>query len=148
VEALYRLGANEVIPEEFETSVEIFTRVLTKYLVPKEEIARLLVEVREAGYQMFRNMSSAAARVSVADLHLHLQEVEIAPIFVSTDSPLAGKSLAELDLRRKTGLTLLAIRRDSQLITDLDAETKICPNDELFVIGRPDKVALASVHLV
>jgi hypothetical protein len=50
--------------------------------------------------------------------------VEIAPIFVPSGSPLAGKSLAELDLRNKTGLTLLAIRRDSELMTDLDAQTK------------------------
>jgi CPA2 family monovalent cation:H+ antiporter-2 len=145
--ALHRLGVNEVIPEEFETSVEIFTRVLTKYLVPKDEIARLVAEVRDDGYQMFRNISGAA-RMSVADLHLHLRDVEIAPIYVSSDSPLAGKSLAELDLRNKTGLTLLAIRRDSQVMTDLNAQTKICNNDELFVIGTPDKVALASVHLV
>jgi CPA2 family monovalent cation:H+ antiporter-2 len=73
--------------------------------------------------------------------------VEIAPIFVPAGSPLAGKTLAELDLRNKTGLTLLAIRRDSELLTDLDARTKICQNDELFVIGSPDKVALASIHL-
>jgi hypothetical protein len=33
-------------------------------------------------------------------------------------------------------------------MTDLNAQTKICNNDELFVIGTPDKVALASVHLV
>ena len=145
--ALHRLGVNEVIPEEFETSVEIFTRVLTKYLVPKDEIARLVAEVRDDNYQMFRNISGAA-RMSVADLNLHLRDVEIAPIYVSSDSPLAGKSLAELDLRNKTGLTLLAIRRDSQVMTDLNAQTKICNNDELFVIGTPDKVALASVHLV
>ena len=147
MEALYRLGVNEVIPEEFETSVEIFTRVLTKYLVPKDEIARLVAEVRDDGYQMFRNISGAAS-MSVADLHVHLHDVEIAPIIVPSDSPLAGKSLAELDLRNKTGLTLLAIRRDSQMMTSLDAQTKICHNDELFVIGSPDKVALAAVHLV
>jgi CPA2 family monovalent cation:H+ antiporter-2 len=35
---LYELGANEVIPEEFETSVEIFTRVLVKYLISADEI--------------------------------------------------------------------------------------------------------------
>jgi CPA2 family monovalent cation:H+ antiporter-2 len=35
--ALRELGANEVIAEEYETSVEIFARVLAKYLVPKEE---------------------------------------------------------------------------------------------------------------
>jgi len=32
---LYELGANEVIPEEFETSVEIFTRVWQSILYPK-----------------------------------------------------------------------------------------------------------------
>jgi len=147
MEALYRLGVNEVIPEEFETSVEIFTRVLTKYLVPKDEIARLVAEVRNDNYQMLRNISGAAS-MSVSDLHLHLRDIEIAPIFVMPDSPLVGRSLAELDLRNKTGLTLLAIRRNTQLMTNLDAQTKICHNDELFVIGSPDKVAMASIHLV
>ena len=147
MQALYRLGVNEVIPEEFETSVEIFTRVLTKYLVPKDEIARVVAEVRDDGYQMFRNISGAAS-MSVADLNLHLRDIEIAPIFVPPDSPLVDKSLAEINLRNKTGLTLLAIRRESQLMTNLDAQTKICQNDELFVIGPPDKVALAAVHLM
>jgi CPA2 family monovalent cation:H+ antiporter-2 len=147
MEALYRLGVNEVIPEEFETSVEIFTRVLTKYLVPKDEIARLVADVRNEGYQMFRRISGAAT-MSVADLHLHLREVEIAPVFVPPGSPLTGKTLAELDLRNKTGLTLLAIRRDSELLTNPDSQTKICQNDELFVIGAPDKVAVAAMHLM
>jgi CPA2 family monovalent cation:H+ antiporter-2 len=96
---------------------------------------------------MFRNLSGAA-QLSVADLHLHLQDIEIAPIYVPLDSPLAGQSLAELDLRNRTGLTLLAIRREGKLLTDLDAQTVICPDDELFVIGAPDKVATASMALV
>jgi CPA2 family monovalent cation:H+ antiporter-2 len=145
--ALYRLGVSEVIPEEFETSVEIFTRVLTKYLVPRDEIARLVAEVRDDGYQMLRNISGAAS-MSVADLHLHLRDIEISPIFVPPGSPLSGKTLAELDLRNKTGLSLLAIRRGSELMTHVDAQTKLCENDELFVIGTPDKVASAAVHLV
>ena len=106
----------------------------------------MIAEVRSDSYQMLRNISSAAS-MSVGDLHLHLHDVEIAPIFVSSDSSLVGQSLAELDLRNKTGLTLLAIRRNSELMTNLDAQTKIEQNDELFVIGRPDKVAMASVHL-
>ncbi|MEM7034619.1 MAG: cation:proton antiporter, partial [Chloroflexota bacterium] len=144
-ETLYQLGVNEVIPEEFETSVEIFTRVMTKYLVPKDEIAQLVAEVRDDSYQMLRNFSGAA-RMSLPDLHMHLHDVEIAPIFVPPDSPLSGKSLAELDLRNKTGLTLLVIRRDLALITNLDAQTQICENDELFFMGTPDKVARASIY--
>ena len=36
MEVLQSLGANEVIPEEYETSVEIFSRVLEKYDVPRD----------------------------------------------------------------------------------------------------------------
>lgn len=35
ISANLSMGANEVIPEEFETSIEIFTRVLNKYLIAK-----------------------------------------------------------------------------------------------------------------
>ncbi len=57
VEPLYRLGANMVIPEEYETSVEIFTRVLAEYEIPAEEIDRFADQIREAGYRMFRRPS-------------------------------------------------------------------------------------------
>jgi CPA2 family monovalent cation:H+ antiporter-2 len=146
MEALYKIGADEVIPEEFETSVEIFTRVLTKYLVPRDEIARLLADIRADGYQMFRTISGAAS-MSVADLHLHLRDIEIAPVVVAPDSPLVEKTLAELDLRNKTGLTLLALRRDAQLLTNPNATTKLQPNDELFVIGSPQDIATAFAYL-
>jgi CPA2 family monovalent cation:H+ antiporter-2 len=144
--ALHKLGVNEVIPEEFETSVAIFKRVLTKYLVPADEVAHLVADVREGDYQVFRSVPDGPS-LSVADLHLHLHNMEISPIFVPADSPLADRTLAEIELRQKTGLTLLAILRDEKLITDLDAQTVIQAADELFVIGAPDKVALAVSNL-
>lgn len=52
---MYEAGANEVIPEEFETSVEIFTLVMQKYRIPKEEIEKLIGDVRSDGYQVFRS---------------------------------------------------------------------------------------------
>ena len=88
------------------------------------------------------------ARMSMADLHLHLHDIEIAPIRISSDSPLTGQSLAELDLRNKTGLTLLAIRRNTQLLTNPDSQTKLCLDDELFVIGPPDKIEMVSTQLL
>lgn len=57
VETLYKFGADEVIPEEFETSIEIFTKVLEKYLVPKVEIDNCIAQIRADGYQMFRGYS-------------------------------------------------------------------------------------------
>jgi CPA2 family monovalent cation:H+ antiporter-2 len=58
IKELYKLGANEVIPEEFETSVEIFSRVLTKYEIPPDVIARLRAEARADGYELFYNLDT------------------------------------------------------------------------------------------
>ena len=57
VEPLYKLGVNEVVPEEFETSVEILSRVLRNYLVPQDDIERCIAEVRSEGYEMLRTLS-------------------------------------------------------------------------------------------
>jgi len=72
---LYKLGADEVIPEEFETSEEIFTRVLAKYLIPRDKIEKFVTEVRSGGYEMFRSISNNLA--SFSDLKLQLPDFEI-----------------------------------------------------------------------
>ncbi|MEA1971228.1 MAG: cation:proton antiporter [Thermodesulfobacteriota bacterium] len=136
---LYELGANEVIPEEFETSVEIFTRVLAKYLIPKDEIEKLVAEVRSDGYEMFRSLSKDT--LSFSDLDLQLPDVEISTLRIAEKSPLVGKSLDEIELRKKYGVTVLAVRRESQILSNPDVDMLFYANDVLFVLGPPDKVA-------
>lgn len=136
---LYELGANEVIPEEFETSVEIFTRVLAKYLIPRDEIEALVAEIRSDGYEMFRSLSKVSA--SFYDLNLQLPDVEISTLRVVERSPLVGKSLAEIELRKKYGVTVLAIRRNSQILSNPNVNMPFYANDVLFILGPPDRIA-------
>ncbi len=136
---LYELGADQVIPEEFETSVEIFTRVLAKYLIPRDKIERLVAEVRSDGYEMFRSLARETA--SFADLKLQLPDVEISTLRVAERSALVGKSLVQIELRKKYGVTVLAIRRNSQILSNPSADIQFCVNDVLFVLGPPDRVA-------
>jgi len=136
---LYELGANEVIPEEFETSVEIFTRVLTKYLVPRDEIERLVAEVRADGYEMFRSLSMVAA--SFSDLKPHLHDVDISTFRISQGSPLIGKTLAQIELRGRYGVSVVAIRRDSQILSNPGADTLFQSNDVLFVLGSSKQIS-------
>jgi CPA2 family monovalent cation:H+ antiporter-2 len=136
---LYELGANEVIPEEFETSVEIFTRVLGKYLIPRDEIEKFVSEVRAEGYEMFRSLSRELH--SFSDLRLHLPDFEISTFRIDEGSPLIGKSLAEIELRKKYAVTLLAIRRDSKIFSDIGGETTFRANDILVLLAPPDKIA-------
>jgi CPA2 family monovalent cation:H+ antiporter-2 len=54
LEDLYKAGANDVIPTDFETSVEIFTKVLHHNLVPEDEVRQMTAHLRENGYGVFR----------------------------------------------------------------------------------------------
>ena len=44
-------------------------------------------------------------------------------------------------MRKKYGVTVLAIRRNSQILSNPNVNTPFCVNDVLFVLGLPDKVA-------
>jgi CPA2 family monovalent cation:H+ antiporter-2 len=135
---LYELGANEVIPEEFETSVEIFTRVLIKYLVSPEVIEMFVAEVRSDSYQMFRNLSKENA--TFADLKFALPDVEVSMAWVGEGSALAGKSVADIKLRTEFGITLLAVRRGSEVISNPDSSVVLSDGDILVILGKPQDI--------
>ena len=139
VEPLYRVGANEVIPEEFETSVEIFTRVLMEYLIPHDQIEQFVAEVRADGYKMFRTLPKDASPVS--DLKVHFPDLEISVLWVDPKSPFVGKSLAEIALRGIYEVTVLAVRRNEQILTNPHGELRIEFDDEVYLLGNPEKIA-------
>jgi len=141
IKPLYELGANEVIPEEFETSVEIFSRVLTKYLMPRDEIEKLVAEVRADGYEMLRSLSNMPA--SFSDLKLQLHDVDISSFRISEGSQLIGKTLAQIDLRRLYGISVVAIRRESRILPNPGADTQFQVSDMLFVLGTSEKISEA-----
>ncbi|MDY6863256.1 MAG: cation:proton antiporter [Thermodesulfobacteriota bacterium] len=136
---LYDLGANEVIPEEFETSVEIFTRVLNKYLIPKAEIEKFANEIRLDNYQIFRGFSIDPTYF--CDLKFHIPDIEIITFRVEEGSPVEGKTLANIELRKKYGVTLLAIRRNYRTVPNPHGDMEICPDDVLILMASPERIA-------
>jgi len=48
---------------------------------------------------------------------------------------LTGRTLAEADVRSRTGATVVAVERDGELLTDLDASFEFVDGDELVVAG-------------
>lgn len=137
VEPLYSLGADDVIPEEFETSIEIFSRVLHRYFIPADEIEKHILEVRKSGYEMFRNMQH---RYSFPELK-QLPDIEIETFRISQASQLAGKTLSEARLRTRYGVTVLAIQRGRETITNPDGETQLLANDIIVLIGTKERIA-------
>ena len=135
---LYELGADEVIPEEFETSVEIFTRVLAKYLVPRADIEKLVNEIRADGYQMFRSLSADAIQAS--DDALTLPEIEIAALRVCDQSFAMGKTVREVLFTKRNNLKIIAVQRGSELITEKFLDMTIRLDDIIYVLGKQGEI--------
>jgi CPA2 family monovalent cation:H+ antiporter-2 len=136
------LGADDVIPEEFETAVEIFVRVLARYLVPQDEIARLAAGVRAEGYGMLRGAGPVAG--TLADARRALPGLGVCTLRLAPDSPLAGLSLAEAAVRREHGLTVLAVSRSGEVFANPPASFTLKAGDLAYVLGCPaDLSALA-----
>jgi CPA2 family monovalent cation:H+ antiporter-2 len=142
VEPLHAAGANLVIPEELETSLEIVARVLASYLVPRHDIEGFLAEVRAGGYGMLRTPHGTAP--SMADLQLALSDMEVSTLRVDPGSAVAGRRLDETDLRRLYGITVVAIRRGDDILSNPGGDAVIEPGDALIVLGLSDEVNAAS----
>ena len=138
MDALYGDGANEVIPEEYETSVEIFARLLRKYLLPRDTIDQYISEVRSHGYDMFRRLH--VIHHSPSWLETELAGVEVESFRVRSGSGLQRKRLEDLRLRGETGVTVVAVRRGSQTIANPDGKFVFEEGD--LIIGLGDRQSL------
>jgi CPA2 family monovalent cation:H+ antiporter-2 len=139
---LYGLGADEVIPEEFETSVEIFTRVLKKYLIPTGTIEKFIAEVRADNYQMLRSLSHTSATLS--DLTIDVTDLEISTFRVVPGALVCGRTLAEISLRKNYAVTVVAIERNGKVIANPGADATLEAQDRAIVLGTPEKIADAA----
>ena len=71
-------------------------------------------------------------------------DIDILEITVSEDSPLVGKKLKDIDLRKTLGVTVIAIRRsDGSLDITVSGETQINANDTLILFGKPKNLKIA-----
>src|SRR3989440_5556150 len=87
---LTRLGANVVIPEEFETSIEIFARVVAHYNVPRDEIERLVSEIRASHYQALRPGGGARPRLTLTGTLGAMPQMHVERVVLGEEAPVAG----------------------------------------------------------
>jgi len=138
MEELQELGANEVVPEEFETSLEIFARVLRLYGVPRNVIEREVQTVRDEHYEMFRRLQLPDLQLDALkhfDVHTALETIE-----VEEDARAIGENPTSLNLREETGVTVIAVIRDGVALYTPDPEFRFRPGDTVVLIG--DRQAL------
>jgi CPA2 family monovalent cation:H+ antiporter-2 len=143
MEPLFALGTNEVIPEEFETSIEIFSRVLHRYLVPRDEIERQIREIRRSGYEMFRTIS--AAHGPALGLQRFLSGLSFEVYRVEGASAVAARSLADSRIRELSGASVLAIHRgDGEMVFNPSPDVSLAADDLVLLLGTHEQISAAA----
>ncbi|MEM1177390.1 MAG: cation:proton antiporter [Acidobacteriota bacterium] len=138
IEPLRALGADEVVAEEFESAIEIFTHVLERFHVPRNVIRAQTRVLRGEGYQMLRVPSE---RRQVSTAVLDALEAGTTDVYrLPTDGALAGRTLRDLDLRRHTGATVIAVVRGEESYANPSADQVLEDGDCLVLVGGHSEI--------
>jgi Kef-type K+ transport system, predicted NAD-binding component len=133
---LLDLGADEVIPEEFESSVRIFSCILAKYGLPKDDIHALTGLIRKNGYRIFKKDGTFPSPAGESpDPETMFGDLRISQAAVTEHSPAAGRTLRELDTWNRHGVAVLAVRRGNETITAPPPDLVVSSGDVLLLYG-------------
>ncbi len=145
VDELHQLGANEVVPEEFETSIEIGARTLALYGTPLDQIRARLERVRADRYRAMR--APALTPREAETLAVVFGSVATGSVALPTGSPIVGLSLRELDLTGRTGATILAVLRAGEALANPNPSLVLDPHDAVVFMGSEEQVDTARALL-
>lgn len=136
---LRRLGANVVISEEFESSIEVFNNVLSQYLVPRQDIDAFAAEIRQKNYRMIRRMSyTSSEKFDV--IMAAIPDSSLQAMRLSENSPLCGVALAESGLRQHYGITVVGLMRKGTIMAPVDPKLVFEPDDITYLFAKKDKL--------
>lgn len=138
LEVLQELGADEIVAEEFETSLEVLSLALRLFGKSNAAIERIVETYRSDAYRPLRGGLRSSEQQQI--MRALIPEFEFETHQLTENSAAVGKSLRELDLRARTGATLLGVRRDLALTAVPTPDFQFQANDELILAGSPRQV--------
>ena len=145
VEELRGIGADEVIPEEFETSVEIFAKVLAHYSVPRNVIMDHIEDIRKDGYEMLRSREYPAKRIT--ERHDIMSAIETEAYLIKVNSRLAERSLSDVALRSNTGATVITLQRGKEIFQNPSPFLAMQEGDIVLLMGTKEQINKAMEYL-
>lgn len=145
VEPLQRLGANNVIAEELESSMEVFSRVLQNYLVPQQDIDAFSARIRRENYAMVRSMAFGSE--VLGSLIKQMPDVSVQALRLEAQSPLVGQSLLQSALRQNFGLTVVAVSRDGDTQPTPSPHFVFAEQDIVYIFGDTEHIHAMTAHL-
>lgn len=135
MEQLYALGADQVLPEKLELAIDMFNRVLVKRLYPNRDINRMISHIRNIHLGEMTEKDTLN-KISFLD---ELSNLTISTFRIDDCAKVCNKTIGELELRKRTGATIVAIKREHELVEQPTADTELHTNDLVYVLGNPEQ---------
>src|ERR671916_900277 len=139
LEDLSRLGVYEAVQPELEAGLELGRQALAHLGIGAAEIQRFSDQVRQELYAPITDRSTSGELLS--RLRRASEMIETDWIELPEDSPLAGKTIGDIEVRTRTGASIVAIVREESVIANPGPEVAIAPDDTIGVLGTPDQRA-------
>jgi CPA2 family monovalent cation:H+ antiporter-2 len=140
IEDLLALGADDVIPEEFETSIQIFSRVLKMFHIPNSIILAQGNIIRNKSYGVFRDIRYT--QEAFDQIGQILAQGTIETYYVAAGNAIIGKSIKEINLKAQSGAMIINIIRNNQTITNPPSEFILEAADQLILFGSHSAIDL------
>jgi CPA2 family monovalent cation:H+ antiporter-2 len=104
-------------------------------------IERQIGEIRRQGYEMLR--SSSLPMIHLSEIADALDGTATETIYLTTESPALGKTLAKLNLRNQTGVTVVAAVRAGATEINPGGDFKLQADDVLVLLGDAENINVA-----
>lgn len=146
IDDLYALGAERVISEDFETSIEIAAQVLKKMDVPDNVVTGQIATLRAGRYGMLRSLPTD--NETLDDLAKFLQTTATRTHYLAKESEACGKTIAVVNLRAESGVTIIAVVRNGKPTTNPPADFELGAGDVLVLVGSHQQLDVADKLLI
>jgi CPA2 family monovalent cation:H+ antiporter-2 len=137
VDRLQLAGANVVVAEELEGTIDLVSETLRIFGIAEGAIERFTGELRDEGYEMLRAPAALALDPWLTEL---LERVSTEWLEVP-ESFEGEASLADLEFRARTGASILAVDRGGTTSANPPPSFAIRAGDRLLVFGGSETVA-------
>src|SRR5215210_2668460 len=139
LEEFGRLGVYEAVQPEFEAGLELGRQVLSHLGVGAEEIQHFSDRVRRELYAPITDRFADEDLLS--QLRRTSRMIETDWIRLPGGSATVGKTIGELEVRGKTGASVVAVVREGEVLPNPGPEVILEADDVVGVLGTPDQQA-------
>ncbi|MDX1648889.1 MAG: cation:proton antiporter, partial [Myxococcota bacterium] len=134
VDQLHECGANVVVADELEATIDLVSRMLRLFGIPEGAVDRFAGELRDEAYELLRAPAALGLDPWLTEL---LDTVATQWVEVPQGFP-GPRSLAELELRARTGASVLAVDRGGHNTPNPGPDFGVEAGDRLLLFGPGD----------